>query len=260
MCDPLDAAKDAFSDAVSKTLEKPAENLLGPITKEVGIALGDIGSVFGFYVRDNLKKVFGRWAEQRNGKPIQPEEFQRVLPLLQGASLQSDDELQEKWAALLQSTATDPGMVLPSFGHTLSQLTPIEARFLDDLWRLVMTPSPSRPHPTGNESLNYFDMMSIFDPDLQRNLTTEYDRKYKHISLSKEQLAAIPKREMFDLMIHDFERLGILGTSTDLKTGQERAYKIDGRILEIPGETTLEEDTFLTPYGISFIKAVMPKK
>jgi hypothetical protein len=42
MCDPLDAAKDAVSDAVAKTLEKPVDNLLGPITKDVGLALGDV--------------------------------------------------------------------------------------------------------------------------------------------------------------------------------------------------------------------------
>ena len=261
MCDPLDAAKDAVSDAVAKTLEKPVDNLLGPITKDVGLALGDVGSIFRFYVHDNLTKVFRRWAEQRHGTPIQPSDFKRVLALLQGASLQSNDELQERWAALLESTVTDAGTVLPSFGYTLSQLTAHEARYLDDLWKSVISPPPIRPNPSGHEHFDYLHMMRVFDPSLSRHITNHFQKTVLKHTLTQEQADAIEKQAKLDLMIQDFERLGIIGSNTDLKPGRSQVLVFGSKRVAVPGENpTLEEHTSFTPYGIYFIQAVTPKR
>lgn len=68
---------------------------------------------------------------------ITVEEFKKVLPLLPLASVQSDDDLQARWAALLEHTATD-GSALPSFGQTLSELSAEEAKFLDRLFSAIL--------------------------------------------------------------------------------------------------------------------------
>jgi Abortive infection alpha len=55
-----------------------------------------------------------------------------VIPLLEAASLQDDDELIERWAGLL-ANATDPAgsPVEPGFPDVLRQLSPVDARLFD---------------------------------------------------------------------------------------------------------------------------------
>ena len=259
MCDPMNAAKDVVSDTLSKSLEKPVENLLGPVTKHLGLAFGELGSVFRFYTSQNLNKVFTKWAEHRKGKPLDSSDFQRVLPLLQDASLQSNDELQERWAALLESTVESLS-VLPSFGSTLSQLTADEARYVSELWATVDKPE-SVPymhlHPSGR-FFSFQLMMYVFDPGLSEHVSAYHGRKYLK-RISEAQREGIAKLDKLHLIAHDIERLGIIGTSTQLVPGQSRWIETDEKEVEIPGDPGLNERKFFTPYGESFIKAVTPR-
>jgi hypothetical protein len=56
-----------------------------------------------------------------------------LVPLLEGASLEDDDDLSTKWAALLANAATPEYNVnlIPSFSNILSQLSPRDAKVLD---------------------------------------------------------------------------------------------------------------------------------
>ncbi|HCT59408.1 MAG TPA: hypothetical protein DGA22_00845 [Acidobacterium sp.] len=263
MCDPEEAAAKAVGESVGKILDSEvAKNLLAPVTTELGLALGEIGSAFRFYVSENLKTVFKKWANQRQGQPVDPEQFQRVLPLLQDASLQSDDALQERWAALLESTVTRPENVLPSFGNTLSQLTAHEARYLDELWTAMNRKFPVKGEPyRRNERLFDFRfMMFVFDPQLSTQLLAEYKaRRMLHQPVSQAEMNASAKRDELRLIIQDFKRLGIIGTKTELAQGSSSWIETDEKAVEIPGEVALFEQTFFTPYGRGFIKAVRPK-
>jgi len=260
MCDPISAAKDVVSDSVAKTLEKPVENLIGPVTKELGLTFGELGSVFRFYTHENLQKVFRKWAEQRKGKPINSSDFQRVLPFLQDASLQSDEELQERWASLLESTVAESRTVLPSFGSTLSQLTAEEARYVDDLWNSVTKPQ-TLPYPHLRPRGDDFDfglMVYVLDPGISEHLTAYWGRKQLKGRLTPKQEEAITKLDKLHLMVQDLERLGILGNRPEVVPGRSRWIETDMKEVEIPGEPVLNEWTFFTPYGKSFIAAVMP--
>src|SRR4051812_10335557 len=95
---------------------KAVQNLLSPITQKLGELGGDLGGIARFYARDNLEKVFTKWAHQRDDRPLPPDtDFSKLLPIIQHAQFQSDDDLQESFAALLESTVTDLSGVLPSF-------------------------------------------------------------------------------------------------------------------------------------------------
>jgi len=70
------------------------------------------------------------------GREPQPVEPKLLLPLVQAASLETDETLAEKWAALL-ANAADPAQkiqVQPGFGEVLRQLTPMDARILQMLY------------------------------------------------------------------------------------------------------------------------------
>ncbi|MFT3812952.1 MAG: Abi-alpha family protein [Acidovorax sp.] len=60
-----------------------------------------------------------------------------AVPLFQAATLEDNDELQDKWAILLVNAATNSGLNLHrSFIDILEQLTPLEAKILDILYSL----------------------------------------------------------------------------------------------------------------------------
>jgi hypothetical protein len=151
--DPIELA----GERVKKTLDSdPVKNLLGPLTQNIGVALGQVGDIARFYMERNLSSIFTKWAAQRDRGPLESEQFQRVLPLLRDAVMQSDDELQDRWASLLENIANDTDGVLPSFGQTLSQITPAEARYLDRVWEYVTAPNPynsGKRH--GRDELSY---------------------------------------------------------------------------------------------------------
>jgi Abortive infection alpha len=114
------------------------KKLLAPLAEQLGIALGDLGNIYRFYQGECLEKIFTKWAASRGDKPaLNQEEWRKVMPLLQLASVQGDEELQTRWAALLEHTVTTNNGFLPSFGQTLAQLTSDEAKFLDRLFNAV---------------------------------------------------------------------------------------------------------------------------
>jgi hypothetical protein len=263
MCDPTEIIGEAAGNAVGKVLDsKPVENLLAPVTNELGLALGDIGSVFRFYASENLKKIFTKWAQQRKDRPIDIQDVPRVLPLLQSASLESDDELQDRWAALLESSVSKPGSVLPSFGATLSQMTADEAKFVDRLWSAAIAPRfPSMPNRSGDDTFEYTVMAEAFEPGLLRNVPHRHLRNNPSVTLATEQLKAIEKLERLELVIQDLSRLGILGTNSELKPSKKQTLRFQQYAVELPtSDPELDESTYFTHYGRSFIRAVTPSE
>jgi hypothetical protein len=69
-------------------------------------------------------------------RPVPPKLF---LPILESASLEQDESLQERWAALLANAAL-PGRqpaVSAAFAEILKELSPSEVRLLDRLYNAV---------------------------------------------------------------------------------------------------------------------------
>ena len=56
------------------------------------------------------------------------------LPILDRASIEDDEDLHSRWAALLANAGTSPNSVHPSFIEILRQLTPDDAHLLDKLY------------------------------------------------------------------------------------------------------------------------------
>lgn len=60
------------------------------------------------------------------------------MPLVEAASLEEDDDLQDRWAALLANAAAGVLDVPPSFTNVLRDLDPAAARVLDFVYRSTM--------------------------------------------------------------------------------------------------------------------------
>lgn len=255
---------EAIGEAVKGALDSVvAKNLLGPLTFKFGLALGDLADICHFYLSENLEKVFKKWGEQRHGEPLDESELRRVLPLLQNAAMQSNDEMQEKWAALLESTAKGGETVLPSFGHTLSQITPEEAHFLERVWSLAMRKPDYLPpnlsaqiRRTGREWLLPSQLRQLFDPRLAEYSSTLSGFSHR---MAPQERAAFERLRRFELVLHDIERLGILSRETKYFQGDELTYEVEGEEIKVPQQGGTKTFYTLTQYGVDFINAVRPK-
>jgi Abortive infection alpha len=255
--DPTELAGKIVEKALDSELVR---NLLGPLTQNMGLILGQVSDIARFYTEQNLLSIFTKWAAQRKGEPLKSEGFRRVLPLLRDAAMQSDDELQERWASLLEKVANDRKGVLPSFGHTLSQITSAEARYLDRIWECVTAPKPyNSGKRQGRDELSYSNLIDIYNPKLRApnpaEMQTYRDR------MSPEQLAAFDEMTNFELMLHDLERLILLEKVVRYSSGDVSRYEFGGELVSIPSERSGMKTSYsLTQYGVNFILAVRPKR
>jgi len=255
--DPAEIAGEVVEKALDS---EPVRNLLGPLTANIGIVFGLVSDIARYYTEDNLERIFVKWANQRKGPPLDSESFKRVLPLLRDAAMQSDDELQDRWASLLENVATCQDGVLPSFGQTLSQLTPEEARYLDTLWDHSMIPSTYLSEERdGREALAFYTLRDIFDPALQE-APGPAEMRVHGDQMSEEQRELFNRMTKFELVLHDFERLSLLEKKIDYEVDSVR-HEIGGEVFSVPSARSgIRVKYALTQYAVNFIQAVRPSK
>ena len=103
-----------------------------------------------------------------------PVPMKTVVPLLQYASLEEDEYLRGKWAAMLANAAVPGAKVRASFAEVLLQLTPQAVLFLDTLFTLteermtgVLNPSENqRGDPTKNLGMQH-ELLELFRKTVQ---------------------------------------------------------------------------------------------
>lgn len=212
-------------EATAKVLDSEiVKNLFSPITKQIGDALGSLGDLTRFYMNQNLEKIFTKWSQHRNGQVLPPTtDFPKLLPYIEQARFQSEDELQELFANLLESVVSTRKGTLPSFARTISDLTPESARYL----------------------LNISDTMRanhLIDVTLLWLL--EIYERTTDSSIEPRQVIVpdVKGDSMGRILIADFLRLGILETLPAQRLerlGMDYLYRISS-------------------YGRAFIRAVEP--
>lgn len=119
-------------DQAAKTVHVFLRTLLGPAAEEMGELLRD--PVREYRVQRQLR-VLQRSQARLAEAGIEPRSvpLKIIAPLLEGASLEDDESLGERWAGLLTSSAAgDP--VEYSYPHILAEIGPSEARVLDILY------------------------------------------------------------------------------------------------------------------------------
>ena len=246
------------SDAMLKVLDsEPVRNLLSPVTKQVGLLLGDLGEILRFYSQRNLGKIFARWAE--SGRVLDVVDFEKVMPLLLLAATASDGELQNRWAFLLESAVTDTEGFLPSFGRTLSELTAEEAQFLDRLWNVVSEPNRYlSEHRPGREPLSYLALVKIFDSTIETGINPAEIEAFSS-KMPFAQIANYERLGQAELVIQDLERLGIL-THEPVAEPDRYLPLGDQKIPFHRSTIKIRSEYSLTGYGVSFIRAVTERK
>lgn len=115
---------------------EPSSKLADLMHKLAGPTFDELGEYFGQQVREwrinNAIEIFRRVQKRLDAAGLPPNSIppRLFLPLIEAASAEDDETLQEMWAGLLASASQDSETISASFVQTLKQLSPREASFL----------------------------------------------------------------------------------------------------------------------------------
>ena len=84
---------------------------------------------------------------QQSGLELRSVPGRILMPILEHSSLEEDESLRVKWAALLANAATVErgNYILPAYAEILRQLTPVQATMLDWIFENAEQPSTEEP-------------------------------------------------------------------------------------------------------------------
>lgn len=131
-------------DPVTAALTKTAMEPVGGLLKRIAGPLADeIGESFALLARPHRVKLGIEMLKKTQRMLIEADITPRAvpprlfLPMMDAASIEDDEDLHTRWAALLANAASSPDAVHPSYIEVLKQLTPVEARLLDELYEIA---------------------------------------------------------------------------------------------------------------------------
>jgi len=133
----LPAPKDPMSTVIEKGIEEAAkaakdylDKLIAPGLEQGGGIIGDTVAYWRFKNKVNLVLKAKAFLETKGIEPkrLLPEV---VAPLLEAGSLEAENDMKDRWAALLASAAAEPSSVPPAFPRILSELSSTEAQILE---------------------------------------------------------------------------------------------------------------------------------
>jgi hypothetical protein len=138
MSDEAELVKSAvqgFVEGLTKPYSDLLQALFGPAAEEAGLMLKESVQRFRQMRRT---RFFGRTQEKLSNAHIKPSHvsLKILIPIIDNASMEEDDDIQDIWANLLASAAnpTEAGTVYPSFPTILKELTARDVKFLDALF------------------------------------------------------------------------------------------------------------------------------
>jgi hypothetical protein len=179
-----------LSDFFDKYLGSPA------------VQMGEIAGDWMKYFRyKNMLAIFDKVQKlhrQRKlaGKPI-PLSQRIAIPLLEAASAEDDETLQELWANLI-TNSTDPstsGQLHPSFIEIIKQLTPYEAK-------IIQLFSKAARFPTIYVAIVRIDLESTDTTVIYYNIYAQYINACSQIGILDENVAR--------MHLDNLKRLGIV--------------------------------------------------
>src|SRR5438309_10406377 len=112
---------------------KLLDELIGPAATEVGLSIGDSVKMWRLKRQLRLLEEVKRLVDQ-SGEDVKPVATRLFFPILRAASIEDNDEMQTRWAALLANEALSTGSVHPLFVEILKPMAPGDAQFLVKLF------------------------------------------------------------------------------------------------------------------------------
>ena len=224
---------------------EPAKDFLnrlaGPAADEMGLHLGERVRLYRF--KNELKmlaKAEKMMADAGFSPKVLP--IKLLLPLLEHAALEEDNDMQTRWAALLANAANpnEDVEVRSLFPDTLNQLSPNEAKLLDAIFNKTLAEHES--------SAPQADLASMQAVSPSRFSRLELESMYTRLGLTSHEFpltldnaqgAALKEVGRIQSEVDNLIRLELLRRNSTWKDG----------------DRSLTEKYFLTALGVKFVAA-----
>jgi len=167
MPDDLEVMKTGI-EAVASSALKPVNDLItsifGPAAEEAGLMLRDHVRIFR---ASRQLRLYKRAAEILREASVTPQQvpLKLLFPIIENASIEESDELQDRWANLLARAADpkDSDNISIAFPEMLRELSSRQVKFLDALYDYAQQEVMQR-HKTGmvQVSFGYTDLLYSF--------------------------------------------------------------------------------------------------
>lgn len=152
------------ADAALAPVKDTINRLFGPFVDQVGGVMSDPIRVWRYErslkLFEKVKNIAAQAGVRLSAVPLKT-----LLPILEHASVEDDDNLHDRWANLLTNAAVDAARVRVSFPEALKRLSPREARLLDHLHTSAVQLADrqhSSPVTAQEEILKHFSFDNIF--------------------------------------------------------------------------------------------------
>ena len=249
----LDALKAGVEGATAGVLASFHElvlKLAGPAAEEFGMAWQDHVRVWRWSRALRLTKRVNEMLKTSH-IPTNPISLKVLIPSLEQASLEDDDYLQDRWAALL-ANATDPqcerGM-LPVFVEILKQLSPTDAHFLSSLYEHQGFSADGKEIGGLQEVRGSFTWWAQFE-----GLSSE-ERK-RVLSKDDSDRSQEVLRRRFKLALENVIRLGLVAHREESR-GDDELFWASGKKEEkdMYREEVIKRRYYITDLGLLFISS-----
>lgn len=234
------AIKDPHTVILETGIHEAAETARHYLDKLLGGGIeqggGIISDTIGYWRFTNKIKLVLKAKEFLESQGIDPAQVlpKVAVPLLEAGSLENDENMQGRWAALL-ANAGNPAtssQIIPAYGEILRQLTPVQAQMLD--WMYSQRIDGRR--------------LGIADswPDFaRRDIEARFD-------LQPAQYA---------LLITDMERLQLIEPRREIRSSDTEGIDADEmfQLIVARWNSRVKYDFIsLTSLGLQFMKACQP--
>lgn len=234
------------AQATVEAITKPFGDLImkafGPLAEEVG---QDLKERYHNYRLRRSKRLFARTEEflfqaQIDPRPVPPA---ILISAIENGSIQDDDDLQDRWAALLANMANPDFMseTMPVFLEILRQLSGREARLLDLIYAKLAPLAPPPPVALDPAALR----IGTFGVLLA--LYTEANNLPEPTAVDSKLNVRGDIFESFNVSLNNLSRLGVLASEPDAIPHRLRPAFNEG-----------EMQFYLTALGYTFVRACRP--
>jgi hypothetical protein len=220
--------------AVEKLIDPIADlvkRIAGPAADEVGLTVQDSVRVYRAKRQYRLLEKMEQFCKSRGIQP-QPIPLKLLLPAIDAAGAECDEDLHTMWANLL-TNAADPRHrgVLPSFAQVLRQISKGEALFLQHFYGHVL--ARWKVHQKQEQIVvGVGELIKIYQNAVPDTFDTDE----------------------FALTLDDLQRLGLLRVKTDTYIGSETVNSLYDGV----APADMHHAYYLTDYAIRFMGACQP--
>jgi hypothetical protein len=131
----MKAGIEAVTSSAMKPVNDLISSLFGPAAREAGLMLQDHIKV---YRKEGQFRLYIRTMEKLKALGVTPQRvpLKLLFPIIENASVEEDDDLQDRWASLLANAANPANAdgIPASFVNILRELSPRQAKYLDALY------------------------------------------------------------------------------------------------------------------------------